>query len=165
MKRLSVLGIWITLLWSGALWADGMNGTGVEAHEAWIRATPPNARMGAAYMHLMNYEPTADALVKASSSLAEAVELHHVTNQDGVMKMYPVPEIEIPGGGMAELKPGGFHVMFIGLKQQLKPGDAYPITLHFRNAPEVTVSVPVLENPMSMNHDAMHRMHHGGSDD
>ncbi len=142
--------------------AQSQDGSGVEAHEAWIRATPPNASSSAAYMHLMNYEAQADALLSASSPLAEVTEIHNVTEKDGMMHMAPVDAIEVPAQGMAELKPGGFHVMFMKLKQAPQPGETYPVTLRFRHAPEITVQVPVMMNATPMDHDQMHQMHHGG---
>ncbi len=141
--------------------AQSMDGSGVEAHEAWIRATPPNASSSAAYMHLMNYQNTPDALIAASSPLAEVTEIHNVREQDGMMRMFPVDAVDIPAEGMAELKPGSFHVMFIKLKQAPQPGETYPVTLRFRHAPEITVQVPVMQNAAPMDHDTMHKMHHG----
>jgi copper(I)-binding protein len=85
----------------------------------------------------------ADKLVKAMSDVAGTVELHTVEMENNVMKMRPVEFIEIPAKGSAELKPGGFHVMLIGLKKELKPGETFNLTLMFEKAGEQQVQAMV----------------------
>ena len=65
---------------------------------------------------VMNHQDQADALIGASSSLAEVVEIHNVKEENGMLKMYPVDSLEIPAKGMVLLKPGGYHIMLINLK-------------------------------------------------
>ncbi len=69
----------------------------------------------------------------------------HITMVDAnnVMSMHPQATVDIPAGGTVEFKPGGLHVMLIGLKQDLKAGDTYTLTLQFRNAGDVPVTVMV----------------------
>lgn len=89
-----------------------------------------------------------DKLVKAESAVAENVELHTVEMKDGVMQMRPVEGgIEVPAEGGVELKPGGFHVMLIGLKQELKPGEKFNVKLTFERAgvKEVTAEIRSLQ--------------------
>ena len=93
------------MLGIGVVFAQSMAEMGVT--NGWIRATPPNAKMGAAYLTVMNHQDQADALIGASSSLAEVVEIHNVKEENGMLKMYPVDSLEIPAKGMAMLKPGG----------------------------------------------------------
>jgi len=98
---------------------------------------------GAVYATIANTGKEADALVSASSNASQTVELHEVKNEGGVMKMRPVPMIGLPAGGKVEMKPGGYHVMLIGLKRDLKPGDTVEVTLKFDRGGEVRVDAPV----------------------
>ena len=134
---------------------------GIEIVDPWARATamnmdsptPSGAAMsgmggmggtnGAAYMTLKN-SGTADKLVKAESDVAGTVELHTVEMVEGVMKMRPVEGgIDIPANGEQVLKPGGFHIMLIGLKQELKPGEKIALKLQFERAGTVDVQAEV----------------------
>jgi copper(I)-binding protein len=85
-------------------------------------------------MILRNGGATADRLIKAESDVAGAVELHKTTMEGNMMKMAPVDGILLPAQGQAELKPGGLHVMLIGLKRELKAGDKLKLKLHFEKA-------------------------------
>lgn len=109
----------------------------------WARATPGAAKNGAAFMMIHNHGSATDRLVAAASDVAARVELHTHINKDGVMQMREVAGIEVPAGGMAELKPGGFHVMMMGLKAPLKEGESFPLTLTFENAGSATVDVKI----------------------
>jgi hypothetical protein len=88
-----------------------------------------------------------DRLIAGSTTVSSAVELHTMSMEGDVMRMRQVPAIEVPAGGTVELKPGGLHVMFMGLKQPLKAGDTFPLTLRFEKAGEVKVDVKVSAQP------------------
>lgn len=107
-------------------------GRGVQATNVWVRAAPSGN--SAAFMILKNGGSAADRLVKAESDVSKAVEIHKTTMEGGIMKMAPVENIEVPAGGQAELKPGGFHVMFIDLNRELKPGEKIKLKLTFEKA-------------------------------
>jgi hypothetical protein len=137
----------------------------IQASNAWARRAPAMGGMGkmdkmgkmggdkggmsgmggtgAVYVTLSNAGSQADALVSASSDAAQTVELHEVKNEGGVMKMRPVSAIPVPAGGKAELKPGGYHIMLMGLKHDLKPGEKVGVTLKFEHGGEVRVEAPV----------------------
>jgi len=104
----------------------------VQAADVWARATATGN--SAAYMILRNGGDAADRLVKAESDVADAVELHKMIMEGSMMQMAPVENIEIPAKGQAELKPGGLHVMLIGLKHELKPGEKIKLKLQFEKA-------------------------------
>jgi copper(I)-binding protein len=106
----------------------------IQAVDAWARAGAAEMGNGAAYMILRNSGDTADRLVKAESDVAGAVELHKSSMEGGMMKMAPVENIEVPAKGQAELKPGGLHVMLIGLKRELKAGEKLMLKLQFEKA-------------------------------
>lgn len=99
--------------------------------------------VSAAYMVLVNNSANADAIVKAESDVAKTVELHNVIMENNVMQMRQVEAIEVPANGQVELKPGGFHVMLIGLTRDLKEGDEVVIKLTTRSGKTIEVKAPV----------------------
>ncbi len=115
---------------------------GISLHDPWAR-TGTQGDNSAAYMAIKNAN-AADTVLSASSDVAQAVELHTVIEEDGVMKMRPVEGgIEVPGMGMQMLKPGSFHVMLIGLNRDLNSGDTFDVTLSLAKAGDITVTVQV----------------------
>jgi hypothetical protein len=102
-----------------------------------------NGVTSAAYLTLRNGTAQDDALIRASSDVAEVVELHNVEMVDNVMQMRPVEQIDVPAQGQAELKPGGYHIMLINVTRDLNPGDTVELTLTFRSGEEITVSAEV----------------------
>lgn len=103
----------------------------------------PGSANGAVYVTITNVGKEADALVSVSSDAAQTVELHEVKNEGGVMKMRPVQKIDLPAGGKIEMKPGGYHVMLLGLKRDLKPDEKVPVTLKFERAGEIRADAAV----------------------
>lgn len=123
----------------------------------WARATPPVATVGAAYLTIKNNGDEADALIGASSpEIAEHIEFHRHTQENGMMRMRPVAKVEIPPGGVAMLRPHGYHMMLFDLRRPLKPGDELPVTLTFERAGtiEVRVKVEALDADPSSDHSA-----------
>ena len=108
----------------------------------YARATAAGQPTGGGFMKLVN-RGTADRLVSASAAVSKSVELHMMKMEGDVMQMRQVDAIELQAGKTVELKPGGFHVMFIGLKAPLKAGDTFAMKLKFEKAGEVTVDVKV----------------------
>ena len=98
---------------------------------------------GAAYLTIRNNGNSSDRLLQVQSDVAASVELHTVEMKDGVMSMFPVDGIDIPAKGEIVLKPGGYHIMLIGLMKELKPGDHFSVTLHFSKAGNVETQVEV----------------------
>ena len=113
----------------------------LEVNNAWARATPGKAENGAAYVTILS--PTADRLVSAATPVAQKAELHAMSMQGMVMEMRPLASLDIPAGQPVALKPGGEHLMLLGLHQPLREGQSFPLTLNFEKAGprEVTVSV------------------------
>ena len=99
----------------------------ITAKEAWVRATVPQQKATGAFMQLT--ADRASRLVEARSPVAEVVEIHEMTMTNNVMKMREVKSLELPAGKTIEFKPGGYHIMLMGLKAQVKEGDSVPITL------------------------------------
>jgi copper(I)-binding protein len=91
----------------------------------------------------VNTSDTDHSLKAAASPVAATVELHTHTNNNGVMEMRQVPQIDVPAKGRTELKPGGFHIMLIGLKQDMKAGEKAVLTLTFEDGSTTTVDAPI----------------------
>ena len=129
--------------------------------KAWTREAPPRARVGGGYLTITNNGSRADRLIGGAAPFAGRVEIHEMAVTDGVMRMAPVAGgLEIAPGATVELKPGGFHVMFMGLTEPPAEGDTVPVTLRFERAGAVTVSMPVAGvGAKTMDHSGMK---HGG---
>ena len=110
----------------------------------WTRATPGGAKIAGGYLKITNNGTAADRFVGAKSDAADHVEIHEMSMSDGVMKMRPLPDgLEIKPGETVELKSGGYHLMFMELKQPLKQGDTLKATLQFEKAGSVAVNFNV----------------------
>jgi periplasmic copper chaperone A len=142
--------------------SGGGTDASIEVQNAWARAatatemgghgameTPSAGGMegmganSAAYMLLRNNGDKPDKLLRAESDVAEAVELHVSEMQGEVMTMRPIEYVEVPANSDVELKPGGMHVMLIGIKRDLKPGDTINLVLVFENAGRISVQAEV----------------------
>ena len=115
----------------------------LEIAHPWARETPPAATVGAGYFTVKNPGPESDRLIAVESAGAQKVEMHEAITENGVAKMRPVAAIEIPAGGETALKPGGFHLMLIGLKEGLAEGMRIPATLTFEKSGKVEVELAV----------------------
>ena len=114
----------------------------VQVDHAWARATSASQKVGGVFLTLTD-TAAPDHLVSASSPIADEVQVHETIDDEGVMKMRPVHSLALPTGMAVTLKPGGYHIMALGLKQQLVPGNSFPITLNFEKSAPVTVNVMV----------------------
>jgi copper(I)-binding protein len=95
---------------------------------AWVRGTVPQQQASGAFMQITS--AAGGRLVAVSTPVAGVAEVHEMKMADGgVMKMAAVAALELPAGKTIELKPGGYHIMLMNLKQQLKAGDSVPLTL------------------------------------
>ena len=129
------------LLLAGA--AGAAHAGDIALEHPWSRATPAGAPVAAGYVTLKNSGAAADKLVSATADVAGKVEVHEMAMDNGVMKMRPVNGLEIPAGKSVELKPGGYHIMFMQLKQQLKAGDTVKGVLTFEKAGAMPVEFKV----------------------
>jgi copper(I)-binding protein len=106
----------------------------------WARATPGGAQVGGAYLKITNTGAEVDRLIGGSLPIATSVEVHEMSMTDGVMKMRKLEKgLEIKPGQTVELKPGGHHIMFMGLRESLKQGQPIKGTLVFEKAGSVEV--------------------------
>ena len=129
----------------------------LEITGAFSRATLPNAPVGAGYLTITNTGTSDDRLVGASSPVAGMTQIHQMKMEGDVMKMNEVEGgLIIPAGQSVTLAPGGFHIMFMQLAQQLTEGSTVPLTLTFEQAGtvelELMVGAPNADAPMHMGH-------------
>ena len=117
----------------------------IDIGHPYARVTGAGQATGAGYLKLAN-KGADDRLLSARAAVSASAELHSMSMDGDVMRMRQVDAIVLPAGKSVELKPGGFHLMFVGLKAPLKEGDKFPLTLKFEKAGEVEVTVNV-ESP------------------
>lgn len=133
--------------------------TTIEVTQAYARATAPGQAAGGGYARIRNAGTAADRLVAVQADVSRTVELHNMSMDGDVMRMRQVDGIELPAGQTVELKPGGLHLMFMGLKAPFKAGDTFPAVLKFEKAGEVKVTLQVEAagaRPHMMNHGGKH---------
>lgn len=125
MKRIPSM-LLASLLLAGSAFAQ------VNVADPWVRGTVPTQKATGAFMKLTAAQ--GGRLVAASSPIAGVVEIHEMTMENNVMKMRAITGLDLPAGRAVELKPGGYHVMLMDLKQALKDGEMVPITLVVEDA-------------------------------
>ena len=112
--------------------------------QAWSRATPNGAKIGAGYLTIENKGTTADRLIGVIGVISDKIEVHEMSMNNGVMKMRPVEGgLAIDPGKTVKLAPSGYHLMIMDLKSPLKQGDKVPVTLEFEKAGKVAVTLDV----------------------
>ena len=141
MKKLSLLAAGL-LLSAGALAGSADQ---VTVDNPYVRLAPPNAPATGAFMVIRNNGDKDVKVVKADNPASKVTELHTHINDNGVMRMRPVPAIEVKAKGEAVLKPGGLHVMLIDLKAPMKEGDLVPVTLTFDDGSSKQVDARVVK--------------------
>ena len=122
--------------------AQAVKAGAISVESAYARATVAGQPAGGGFLKLVNAGAD-DRLVSASSAVAAAVELHVMSMKGDVMQMRQVDAIDVKAGQTVELKPGGYHLMLMGLKAPLKAGSSFPVKLKFEKAGEVTVNLKV----------------------
>jgi copper(I)-binding protein len=115
----------------------------IRLEKPWVRRAPamPDTKPG--YVTIVNRGTAPDALVGATADVAQRVELHETRNMSGMMMMEPVSKVEVAAGARVELKPGSYHLMLIGLKRTLTPGQTIDLTLRFERAGALTTRATV----------------------
>lgn len=130
--------------------------TAVKVEGAWARPTVQGQAAGGGFLKITG-GAAADKLVSASADVSKTVELHTMVMEGDVMRMREIGAIDVPAGKTVELKPGGLHLMFIGLPKPLKAGDSFPLTLRFEKAGEVKVEMKVMTQPAGGAMPPMHK--------
>jgi copper(I)-binding protein len=123
--------------------ADGATPS-IVVTKAWARATPPGATTAAVYITIENQADTPDRVLTIASPVAGSATLHETIEEGGVSQMRMMSG-EIAPGATLEMKPGGAHIMLMGLTGPLKEGDTISVTLDFEVAEDVTVEAKVAQ--------------------
>ncbi len=123
--------------------------------DAYVRVVPPGQKNTGVFMKLHNPSDKLRSIISAESNAAEIVELHTHINEGGMMKMRRIEKIDIPAKGMTMLKPGGLHVMLIGLTEEIVEGKPVEITLVFANGERTAFKAVGRKLKMKMDHSNM----------
>ena len=167
MNTRRTMGVALTVLLLAVLLAacGGPSGPSVQIEDVWARPAMAMkesegsgeggmgqdmmgmAGTGAVFMLIKNEGQEADRLVGGQTDVAKVVEIHETIMEGDVMKMQMLADgVEVPAGGEVLLKPGSYHVMLIGMKQDLKLGDTFGLDLEFEKSGTITVE-PQVEQP------------------
>jgi len=137
------INILLALLGALVLTACGAQDGEIVTKDAWIRPAM-QAENSAMYMLLQNHTSQDDELVGASSDVADMVEVHKsMMDSNGTMQMNHQDSVPLSAGAEVKFAPGGLHIMFVGLKKDLKAGDMVEVILHFKNHADIPLTVPV----------------------
>ncbi len=133
----------------GLLIASAFAHAQITVSEPWIRATVGGQQVAGGYMQIMSVRDM--ALVAAQSPAAAMVEVHEMAMVDNVMRMRALAKLDLPAGRAVELKPGGYHLMLIDIKEPMKVGAKVPLRLIFegRDKQRETVDVTAEVRPLS----------------
>lgn len=147
MKNITLL---LAATFAATAFAQDAKVGAISIHHPWARATPGAVKNSAAFMSFSN-KGAADKLIGVTGGVAKEIQIHSMVTEAGVMKMREINGLDIPANGKAELTPGGYHIMLIGIADGLKEGTKFPLTLKFEKAGEVTVQVTA-EKPGANDH-------------
>ena len=137
-------------LWTGSAFSQ------VTVENPWARPTPPQAKLAAGYLTVLN-AGGADRLLGASSPAAARVEMH-VTQKDGeIFRMREVTGFDVPARGRLELKPAGAHLMFVEVRRPFREGEKVPVVLRFERAGEVKIELAVGPGAPQAGHGGHHK--------
>ena len=140
--RAGLVGAAVFLI-GGMAAAETYSAGGLQIVGPWARATPKGSTVSAGYLTITNKGQEADRLIGGSVAPASRFEVHTTVTEKGVARMRQVTSLEIKPGETVELKPGGMHVMFMGLKQPLTSGQTLKGTLVFEKAGTVAIEFTV----------------------
>lgn len=143
MKTYRLIAITLLLLLPASIFAQSTASQSISIENPFARATAPGMPMSGAFMTLVNQDKTEHFIVDANSDVAKHVELHMHVSEGGMMRMRRVAHFHLKPGQKKVLKPGGLHIMLMGLKRPLAEGTTFNIELVFSDGSRNTVEVPV----------------------
>src|SRR5262249_5944436 len=148
------------LLIGGMATAETYSAGGLEIVSPWARATPKGSTVTAGYLTITNKGNEVDRLIGGSAAPASRFEVHDTITENGVGRMRQVKSLEIKPGQTIEFKPGGMHVMIMGLKQSLSQGQTLKGTLVFEKAGTVAIEFAVQPPGATSGGQGGHQKHH-----
>jgi periplasmic copper chaperone A len=166
MKNVVLILAALVLADAGAALAHDYKLGPIAIGHPWARPTAQGAKNAAAYLTLQNGAGEPDRLVAVNSPVAEKAQIHETSNDGGIMKMREAADgVTLAPGESVAFKPGGYHIMLVGLKNKLDDGQHIPLTLTFAKAGSINVEVYVEKasgqgGGTAPSHD-MHGMDHG----
>lgn len=164
MTRLSFISAALAAMLTFSAQAADVTAGGLTISTPWSRATPKGAPAGVGYLTITNHGGTPDRLIGGQSDVSSRIEIHEMSMDNGIMRMRPMAQgIEIKPGETVALKPGGNHMMFVGLKGQLTQGQHVKATLSFEKAGKVDVEFSV-ESIGAQSAGSDHNMHNMSGD-
>jgi copper(I)-binding protein len=116
----------------------------LEISEAWVREAPPTARMMAGYMTINNTGDAAVTVISISSPDFDSADIHRTVIEEGVARMLPVKQLEIPASSQVKLEPGGLHLMLFDPKRPLREGETVTLIIHRRDGDPLSTTSPVV---------------------
>ena len=149
MTRISIfaamfLAASLTAIFTPPTHAEDITVGALKISTPWTRATPKGASIGGGYMTITNTGSAPDRLVGGTTDVASRFEIHEMSMDNGVMKMRMLPKgLEVKPGETITLKPGGYHIMLMGLKHQLDKGQHFKAMLEFEKAGKVEVDFTI----------------------
>ncbi len=142
IARRLILATAIAISTFAPAWAQNYKLAALEISQPWTRATPATAQSAGGFLTITNKGTTPDRLISARSSVSDKVEVHEVRMENNVMKMRELDKgLEIAPGATVMLKPGGFHIMFMGLKAPIAKDSEIPLTLVFEKAGSIDIAL------------------------
>lgn len=148
IKIITAINCLIILFFSSAAFA----GASITVHDPWVRSAPPNAKVLAAYMVIMNKSDEERSVVAISSSTFRKIEMHKTEMHEGMMKMILQNTLSIPAGGALTLEPGGYHLMLMNPEAVPLEGDLVNFELYLDNEKIITVNAPVRKGHITEKH-------------
>jgi len=145
-----------TLVLLAALGAFGVQAQ-TTVKDPWVRGTVAGQKATGMFGQITS--TSGGKLVSVSSPVAGVAEVHEMVMDGNVMKMRAVAGLELPAGKAVELKPGGYHVMLMDLKQELKAGESVPLTLVIEGAGGKRESVEVKAPVKALADSSGHKKH------
>lgn len=133
----------LLLLFGGQAYAQTSGQNTIVVERPWARATPAGAKSGVVYLTLINNGGSGDNLLSATTPVADQIQFHSASEENGVSRMREMRTVEVAPGARVTFSPGGLHIMVVGLKQPLKEGQNFPLTLNFEKAGKIDLRVPI----------------------
>jgi copper(I)-binding protein len=138
-------GAWLMLCIAALpAWASSFRVGDIIVSDPWSRPSPPSSSVGSVYLTLRNVGRNPDRLIGVRTPRAASAGIHETVRRNGMVEMNTLSEVALPPGSSVEVKPGGLHIMLIGLTRPLTAGAEFPLTLVFAGAGPLVVTVRIL---------------------